>query len=106
MSAADDIDYEDDPPHPKYVYRGGKYDGTIKQISVALIIAGIIGFVGMAFAFNGAISNLERTTAVLTTAQAFQQRQIDDLKAADQRIEGKVFRGHARAMGLDDADQP
>lgn len=107
MSASDEIDYEDDPPHPKYVYRnGGKYDGTIRQVSVALITLGIAGFVGMAFAFNGAIANLEKTTAGLALVQGFQQKQIDELRAADDRIEGKVFRGHARAMGLDDADQP
>ena len=95
MGVADDMDYEDDPPHPRYVYRkgGGKFDGAIEKIGMALIISGLLGFVGLVFAVNGSISNLRESQAVLTSSQQFLQQQINDVKVRQDRMEGRVFRG-------------
>lgn len=107
MNDTSEMDYEDDPPHPRYHYQkgGGKFDGAIKQVGVALIITAIVGFVSMGFAVNGAISNLRETQAVHTASLQFLREQMAEVKGRQDRIEGKVFRSHSQAMGLDDADE-
>ena len=107
-----DGEYNDDTPPPDrepphYNYRGGgRFDGAIKQIGLAIIIAGIVGFVSLVFAVNGAISNLRETQGVQGKSIEFLQAQMSDLKQDQRRVEGKVFRGAARELGLNSADEP
>ena len=105
-----DEDYNGERPpldrEKQYSYRGGRFDGAIKQIGIAVIIAGILGFASLVFAVNGAISNLRETQGVQGKSIEFLQMQITEVKA-DQRIaEGKQLRGAAHDMGLDDAIKP
>lgn len=72
---------------------GGKFDGAIRAIGLSLITAGIVGFVVMVFAINGAISNLTTTTEVLKATQQFQQQQLVDMRQDIREVQGKTFRG-------------
>lgn len=85
-------DYEEEP-EVREEYTGGKFDGVIKAIGISILTAGIIAFIGMCFALNGAISNLDKTTAVLSKVQEFQQVQLDQVSSDLKEIRGRVYRG-------------
>lgn len=105
MSGGEDTTPPLDRERFSYHREGGKYDAALRRVVEAVLIAGVVCVLG--FAWNGAISNLRETQSVQAKSIEFLQIQVNDLKAGQLRIEGKVYRSAdgALLMDLSDADQ-
>lgn len=89
-TTADEMDYEDDPPHPKYSYRRSENNGSARRIAEALVIGALL-------ALGGSVWLLRESVAVLQATQKqfqdFTQMNIADIKSRQDRMEGRIFRG-------------
>lgn len=97
MSDDEGVDYNDEhPPRDserrvqRYERRGGKYDATLRQVAVGVIIAGVLSVLG--FAWNGALSNLRETAAVQGKSIEFLQMQVSELRGDMNQMRGTMFR--------------
>lgn len=104
----DDIDYAEDPPRPRYSYKGGgKFDGAIKAILLAVVIAAIIGGGQFVLGMNATIANINGSIANLRLTDEFLREQIKDVKGDVDQMRGKVFRSDGTPrQDFFDADQP
>lgn len=66
-------------------------DGAPSRVVEALIVSAII-------ALAASVWNLAKTTAVLSVAQQYQQKQIDKIDRRQDTLEGRITRGEPDAL--------
>lgn len=113
MSAVDELDYNDDPPHPRRPensYHGGASSREKKYFDW-LVMSAIAGLCWIVWNIKETQTAQGQSIAVLQTLMTAQAQQSKDSSDYIHRridgVEGRALRSAAKKMGLDDvADQP